>query len=147
MNRRTALHSDPEKLRAWRARSKPPRRRKRIPAISERHAEKQAARGLGTELKAHVERLPCLLAGRHVCRGDVVAHHVVHKNHAGDRLPDGTGNLVPLCAIAGHQGGPESVHVMGRASFERQWGIDLAAEAARIGDAFGPPRSTGREDG
>ena len=99
------------------------------------------------EDSAHLERvrgMPCLLRGRrcritkwcgvypnatleerqyaHVCSGAVQSHHVTTKARGGhDR------DTVPLCANAHHD-----LHRMGQKTFEVQWGVDLAAEAARL---------------
>lgn len=115
-----------------------------LPSISDRRDEKRVARGLDTDLEEWIEDQPCLLSGHpgHTCEGDVVAHHVRAKAHHGDwRItneadPRIVGNLVPLCSIGGHEGGPQSVHKLGRRTFERTFGVDLEHAARSLGEQF-----------
>lgn len=132
----TGEYEDPP---PWPCKREPLERTSGPKPVSDRRDAKRP--DLGTDLQEYVEGLPCLLSGHpeHVCKGDVVAHHVVHKNHAGDWLERGgerVGNLVPMCSLGAHQSGPESVHVMGKDSFQERWDCDLAGEAVRLGERW-----------
>ena len=90
-----------------------------------------------------VRKEPCLLRGRrctlmrwigvhpnkvevpteyiHQCEGVVEAHHIVSKARGGH-----DGQATSLCSAA-----HKSLHDMGRASWEKLWGVDLQVEGAK----------------
>lgn len=62
-----------------------------------------------------VQSLGCLVRNKD-CYGDIVSHHVKHKNAGwGDKF-----NLVPLCFM--HHG---MIHRIGKLTFQEKYGIDL----------------------
>ena len=80
------------------------------------------------EYKAWVREQRCLLALRpgHRCGRSEFAHLESEGRGGGDY-----GNGVPLCSMA-HRRSPKSLHMLGPDSFEREWGVDLHAEAERL---------------
>lgn len=107
-----------------------------LSTVSDDRERKREDRGLDTDFKAWVKHQPCIVHGHsdHQCRGDVVPHHVKHKAHAGDWVPqpDGgkVGNLIPVCAGAAHV----EVHNAGKKTFAARYGLDpLEVEAVRYG--------------
>ncbi len=75
---------------------------------------------------AFVRRQPCLLRGKHRCRGPVDPHHVGHYGQArrNDR------KAVPLC-----RSGHDLAHKYKR-TFETRFGIDFEREIARLNRMF-----------
>ena len=111
--------------------------RQRLRSRSPSNKRKRKDRGLDSPLKQFILRQRCMLwpwAGEHRCKGDVVAHHVAHKNRAGDWIEVGSyeyGNLVPVCWRAHTE-----IHEDGKHTFERRYGTQLAEWARAYGQAF-----------
>lgn len=75
---------------------------------------------------AWIATLPCLL-GNQACFGSVVAAHVKTRGAGGDDV----GNALPLCRD--HH---DEQHRIGIQTFQARYGLDLAAEAKRLGDLW-----------
>jgi hypothetical protein len=75
-----------------------------------------------------VKAMPCCVCGVR----PVDPHHVSGGTLRRDYLPDGTGNVVPLCRK--HHTGDEGVHTLGRETFAATFGIDLGKIAKELGD-------------
>ena len=71
----------------------------------------------------YVGTLPCLASPRHGCIGGVAGHHIKTVGAGGKDY----GNEVPVCAAA-HQ----VIHNLGASFFEKYYGVDLEAQAARV---------------
>jgi hypothetical protein len=103
---------------------------KRTGRLRNRGKPRHAVSGKRDEpYREHVRGLPCILIGlaEHRCRGGVEACHVKSRGAGGtDR-----GNLLPICS----RGHSES-HTIGRFTFERKYGFELAAVAKQIECAF-----------
>lgn len=102
---------------------------------SDSKASKQENRAIDTDLSDWIREQPCMLSGQpgHTCRGDVVPHHVEHRNRTGDWkiTSDGrvVGNVVPLDYFA-HQ----ELHDEGRTTMERAFGVDFEHAARKYGE-------------
>lgn len=72
-----------------------------------------------------IKKHPCILANdpRHKCQGRIEGHHVKHVGNGGEDYA----NEVPACT--GAHTGSKSVHVMGKRTFEKYWGVDLQRTA------------------
>jgi hypothetical protein len=109
-------------------RGKPPQRKTRVKA---RNAKRKGHRFPGNVDEAYrewIRSLPCQLA-RPSCFGPVQPAHVQTRGAGGlDR-----GNIVPLCAMH-HQ----RQHLLGIKSFQRVYGLDLAAIARNLGERYTP---------
>jgi hypothetical protein len=98
-----------------------------------RHRGRRAVRDYGSRvfgpLCTHVRRLPCCTCG---ATAPSDPHHVRSRGAGfGDWLPDGDGNVVPLCRRHHDAAGELNVE-----RFARQYGVDLAEVARRIGRAY-----------
>ena len=102
--------------------------------ITTRTVSQRFAKRRDPAYQAFVRGYPCALAGRqavdgrwHQCRGAVEFSHVKSRGAGGDDV----GNGVPLCS-GGHRWDAKAWHVMGPASFQRFWRIDLEEIAAGL---------------
>lgn len=143
-----AVKRDPSKLWAWRRRSKPlkstpfERRSKGLSKCSQlsrsplarvgrRKKREKRQKLVEGPLCERVRRMPCCVCGK---PGPSHAHHVTGGTLRRDYLPDGTPNVVPLCAGPdGHHTGNQGVHTLGPETFRARFGVDLSAIAAEIG--------------
>lgn len=146
-----ALPRDPEKLKAWRQRSKGlarspgPTRRTAIRKRNPERRRKAWVRNFGPR-RDWIVSMPCLIAEHplHTCQGAIEAAHVIARGMGG-----GKGNrrhLVPLCSKAHEEAGERPGIGRGpgtkRARFEAKYAIDLIATAvklAAIADTLGLP--------
>lgn len=103
------------------------KRGKPIPKVGVRGKRITKEGTLHGSLCEYVKTLPCLICGRR----PVDPHHVRSKG-AGwlDRLPDGSGNVVPLCA--GLDGHHVEGHQVGWRTFGAKYGVSLASIAKEI---------------
>ena len=74
-----------------------------------------------------VRQQGCILSGQHECWGLIECCHVVSRGAGGID----EGNVYPCCS-RGHG----MQHQMGIGSFERRYGVNLAATAQRLWDIY-----------
>lgn len=56
----------------------------------------------------------------------------IEAAHLDSRRYGDLGNAIPLHGFRCHREGPQSLHVLGREKFQRQWALDLKAEGLRL---------------
>jgi hypothetical protein len=146
------LTRDPEKLKAWRERSRGLARGegpKRKTWLRKRNPERCAEtfeRNFGKLRRAWIVSLGCLIAGHrlHRCEGKLEAAHAIARGAGGAK--GNRRHLVCLCTAAHKEAGERPGIGRGpgtkRARFEAKYAIDLIAKAAEIAeraDALGYP--------
>ena len=81
------------------------------------------------DFRYFVRKLPCCISNSE-CFGDIIPHHVEHKNKGvGDKL-----NLVPLCF--NHHTGAWGVHNLGKKSFQKKYNLCFDNLKTRIWYAY-----------
>ena len=104
-------------------------KRTRLRQVSPDRERKRADRGVFGELCDYVRGRTCV--GRN-CHQPGEPHHVRSRGAGfGDWLPNGDGNVVPLCRREHNR-----LHAQGRETFKANEGLDLAHEARRIGREY-----------
>lgn len=128
LERRTPLRADPEKARAWERRSRKP-----LPREG-RRAKRLRRLGLIDEAyRAWIRRAHCLGCAAWPSE----AAHVRRRwNGWHDWLPDGAGNLVPLCKCCHNLADGRVPNHGGRRQFEEDTGLELATAAAELGERY-----------
>lgn len=127
------LKRDIEKLKAWKRSAKRLERGnsrlKRTPLspVGRRRKRERAEGEVFGPLADKVRGMDCVVDG---CHAPGEPHHVKSRGSGHkDRLPDGTGNLTPICSEH-HQ----ELHRRGVRTFEEAHGVDLASLAERLSE-------------
>ncbi len=76
----------------------------------------------------HVADTPCIVCGK----WPVEVHHVVGYADRAGRLSKRHDRVIGLCSVH-HRTGKDSVHSLGHRGFYDTHGVDLMAEAIRLG--------------
>lgn len=139
MKREPIKRSSPEKLREWKRTARPLKRsgirrkpsqlsRSPLARVGKRKAREKRQKLVEGPLCERVRKMPCCVCGK---PGPSHAHHVSGGTLRRDYLPDGTGNVTPLCFD--HHTGSAGVHTLGPETFRARFGVDLSAIAAELG--------------
>lgn len=107
------------------ARTKPPNRR--------RKGGPRKGRVVDEKYLDFIHAQPCVLAGKHICKGALTAHHV--REFGGQKHDRRT---LPMCAAAHlHDADPLSIERLGKVKFQAHWNLNIELEMARLNLLYG----------
>ncbi len=81
----------------------------------------------------YISKQNCLLYDEYgyECRGKTHSHHIVSRGAGGKEI----NNLIPLCA-SHHVMGANSIHFLGKKTFEKKYKINLKEEGVKYFDQY-----------
>ena len=107
----------------------------RIPLKRKRHKLRRG-RVIDRDYLAWMHGHPCLVAvhgHRWDCSGAITVHHV--REHGSPKDDHRTLTLCQAHHLAGF--GPSAIHKLGKAAWQRRFGIDIEADIRSYNDAYG----------